>query len=281
MEKVIFSYEGQQIPIVCNTKDFFADIVKRFKTKIRNHKNNLYFVKDAREVPEDATYEMLCNPFDRQNKTIQVLVFEKEININDNMNNMYKSYNNFSSFSPNTQISKNNSLNRNYNINSVISKMQNEINQLKEELRLSKFYQNTQFTRGMIIAWSGNIHQIPKGWALCDGTNQTPDLRNRFILGASQQIPFGTFGGNNSIKLEKTNLPPIGESFFSADSHYGSYHHSDNGFLRYLGCYSTYIKKGKDDDWGSNWKIDLNTGFNATPIDIMNPFVSLFYIMKL
>ena len=97
MEKVIFSYEGQQIPIVCNTKEFFADIVKRFKTKIRIHKNNLYFVKDAREVPEDATYEMLCNPFDRQNKTIQVLVFEKDININDNMN---KSYNNFSSFSP-------------------------------------------------------------------------------------------------------------------------------------------------------------------------------------
>ena len=133
----------------------------------------------------------------------------------------------------------------------------------------------------MIIAWCGNLRNIPKGWALCDGSNQTPDLRNRFILGSSQQIPFGSFGGNNCITLSKTNLPPIGESFFSADSHFGSYHHANNGFLRYLGSYSTDIKKGASNDWGSNWKIDLNTGLNATPIDIMNPFIALFYIMKL
>ena len=137
------------------------------------------------------------------------------------------------------------------------------------------------FTKGMIIAWCGNVHNIPRGWALCDGSNQTPDLRNRFILGSSQQIPFGSIGGNDSLKLSKANLPPIGEAYFSADSHRGSYHHSDNGFLRYLGWYSTYIKNGKDDQWGSDWKIDLNTVFNNAPIDIMNPFSALFYFMKL
>lgn len=39
---------------------------------------------------------------------------------------------------------------------------------------------------GGIIMWSGTIANIPIGWALCDGntTNGTPDLRNRFIVGA-------------------------------------------------------------------------------------------------
>ena len=36
---------------------------------------------------------------------------------------------------------------------------------------------------GVIVMWSGTT--IPSGWALCDGTNSTPDLRNRFIVGAN------------------------------------------------------------------------------------------------
>ena len=40
--------------------------------------------------------------------------------------------------------------------------------------------------RGVIVMWSGTISNIPSGWALCDGTNGTPDLRNRFIIGAKQ-----------------------------------------------------------------------------------------------
>jgi len=37
---------------------------------------------------------------------------------------------------------------------------------------------------GGVIMWSGFIASIPTGWALCDGSNGTPDLRNRFIVGA-------------------------------------------------------------------------------------------------
>lgn len=42
------------------------------------------------------------------------------------------------------------------------------------------------FPAGGIVMWSGSIASIPAGWALCDGTNGTPDLRDRFIVGASQ-----------------------------------------------------------------------------------------------
>lgn len=41
------------------------------------------------------------------------------------------------------------------------------------------------FITGMIMMWSGTIATIPSGWALCDGTSGTPDLRNRFIVGAN------------------------------------------------------------------------------------------------
>ena len=39
---------------------------------------------------------------------------------------------------------------------------------------------------GVIVAWSGTIADIPLGWVLCDGQNGTPDLRNKFIVGAKQ-----------------------------------------------------------------------------------------------
>jgi hypothetical protein len=40
------------------------------------------------------------------------------------------------------------------------------------------------FTSGMIMMWSGTIATIPTGWVLCNGSNSTPDLRNRFVIGA-------------------------------------------------------------------------------------------------
>ena len=41
--------------------------------------------------------------------------------------------------------------------------------------------------RGGIIMWSGQEDKIPRGWALCNGENETPDLRGRFIVGAGGQ----------------------------------------------------------------------------------------------
>lgn len=39
---------------------------------------------------------------------------------------------------------------------------------------------------GLIAMWSGTIATIPTGWYLCNGSNGTPDLRDRFIVGATQ-----------------------------------------------------------------------------------------------
>jgi microcystin-dependent protein len=36
---------------------------------------------------------------------------------------------------------------------------------------------------GTIVMWSGSVTALPKGWALCDGTNGTPNLKGRFVVG--------------------------------------------------------------------------------------------------
>lgn len=38
---------------------------------------------------------------------------------------------------------------------------------------------------GIILVWSGALEDVPEGWLVCDGTLGTPDLRNKFVPGAS------------------------------------------------------------------------------------------------
>lgn len=54
------------------------------------------------------------------------------------------------------------------------------------------------FPKGFIGIWSGATNKIPAGWALCNGENGTPDLRDRFVVGAGGEYTVGAMGGNNS-----------------------------------------------------------------------------------
>ena len=59
---------------------------------------------------------------------------------------------------------------------------------------------------GMIIMWNGI--DIPIGWKLCDGTNNTPDLRSRFVLASDgNKYPIGTIGGSEAIVLTIDQIP--------------------------------------------------------------------------
>lgn len=50
--------------------------------------------------------------------------------------------------------------------------------------------------RGIISMWAGGVDDIPSGWHLCDGTNGTPDLRDRFIVAAGNSYSSGHIGGS-------------------------------------------------------------------------------------
>jgi len=81
---------------------------------------------------------------------------------------------------------------------------------------------------GGIILWSGSVESIPIGYVLCDGNNSTPDLRNRFVVGA------GNFNSNQYPNL-KPNATPGG----SANAVLLSHTHTQSG-------------GGTQDDGGSN-----------------------------
>lgn len=62
--------------------------------------------------------------------------------------------------------------------------------------------------RGLISMWSGAVNAIPTGWALCDGNNDTPDLRNRFVLGVGSTYSVAAKGGTEATTLVEANMPP-------------------------------------------------------------------------
>lgn len=54
---------------------------------------------------------------------------------------------------------------------------------------------NIELLAGTIILWFGNAADVPAGWQVCDGTNGTPDLRNRYVKGCDADGNLGNVGG--------------------------------------------------------------------------------------
>jgi microcystin-dependent protein len=60
---------------------------------------------------------------------------------------------------------------------------------------------------GVITLWSGSTASIPSGWVLCNGSNSTPDLRDRFVVGAGTTYAVNATGGANTVTLDATMIP--------------------------------------------------------------------------
>ena len=77
-----------------------------------------------------------------------------------------------------------------------------EFNTIVPNLKWIKELINIIVPKGTIVMWNGK--DIPKGWAICDGTNGTPNLIGKFIKADTEA---GIIGGNNTITLSESNLP--------------------------------------------------------------------------
>lgn len=124
---------------------------------------------------------------------------------------------------------------------------------------------------GSIIMWSGAAATVPGGWQLCDGSNGTPDLRNRFVVGAGANYNVGDRGGIDSVALTVDNLPSHNHTGMLGPEFSSDNNGADGNF--YFGGTISY----KD-----NVKVTFatnNTGGNQ-PFDNRPPFYALALICK-
>ncbi|MBA7527476.1 hypothetical protein ES705_19652 [subsurface metagenome] len=138
---------------------------------------------------------------------------------------------------------------------------------------------------GVIVMWSGTLANIPSGWHLCNGEERTPDLRDRFILGASEGEDPGEKGGAHSITLSVAQLPPHRHSGTTDVG--GAHYHGLNRHT--YGAGNIRWSAGNGSDAGSGLPSDgahthtfttASTGLGA-PIDNRPAYYKLAYIMKL
>ena len=142
------------------------------------------------------------------------------------------------------------------------------------------------FPSGGIIIWSGSSASIPSGWLLCDGSSSTPDLRNRFVVGATSTYAVGATGGStDAIVVAHTHTGTTGGQ--SASHNHGSAEGS--GFISNGGGES--LRGGADLPFGRpsttaaasndhNHSFTTNsTGSSGTNANLP-PYYALCYIMK-
>lgn len=122
--------------------------------------------------------------------------------------------------------------------------------------------------RGVVVMWSGNIANIPLGWALCDGTNGTPDLRNKFIVGAAQDdsgIAKTDISGSLTQGGGSSNHAHTGTTASDASGNYRAWNASPG-------------ESNNNADASRGWHTHAFTVDNASSLP---PYYALAYIMKL
>lgn len=92
---------------------------------------------------------------------------------------------------------------------------------IKEVADLAKSVDIGGYMKGMVVMWSGSVDKIPSGWALCNGSNGTPDLRGRFIIGAGGSYNPGNTG-NGSIPSHSHGAGSLKTNSNGAHTHTGS-----------------------------------------------------------
>jgi len=86
------------------------------------------------------------------------------------------------------------------------------------------------FPSGGIILWSGSVASIPSGWLLCNGSSGTPDLRDRFVVGAGSTYAVADTGGTASVTLSESQIPSHTHTFSATTNTTGAHTHTEQNF---------------------------------------------------
>ena len=136
------------------------------------------------------------------------------------------------------------------------------------------------FVSGMIILWSGSTGSIPSGWVLCNGSNSTPDLRDRFVVGAGNSYSVGATGGSvtatDTVTISGSDTVNIsvsvsGSTGFEQLSSGGNHVSTGASNRRHTHSFSGS---------GSGSDTVNISGSDTVSIDTRSPYYALAYIMK-
>jgi microcystin-dependent protein len=162
---------------------------------------------------------------------------------------------------------------------------------------------------GGIIIWSGSAAAVPAGWNLCNGSNGTPDLRERFVVGAGGDNPsvvgagyaLSANGGSNQVALTVNEMPShshtivdpghahtfrMGRETFSGANQYGLASMNSSDLVVNPNTSNGDTAPGIKYQPGSavmnnTTGISINATGNGQPHENRPPYFALCYIMKL
>jgi len=139
---------------------------------------------------------------------------------------------------------------------------------------------------GMILLWSGSIGSIPAGYLLCDGTNSTPDLRNRFIIGAGSTYSVNQTGGSADAIVVSHTHTATSTSTVTDAGHLHTLPFSDGGTIGGGGALPGFRGSGSYNTSTATTGITVATattnasaGTSGTGANLP-PYYALCYIMK-
>lgn len=132
----------------------------------------------------------------------------------------------------------------------------------------------TTIPAGVVVMWSGSPTAIPDGWALCDGTQNTPDLRGRFVVGYNRDDAdyngIGKASGSKTVTLTTANLPAHTHKAMKRGDDHNLDHSGTYGVLE-----TNLVAEANGIDIG------LGSTGDGQAFDIRPPYYVLAYIMKL
>jgi hypothetical protein len=145
--------------------------------------------------------------------------------------------------------------------------LKNTFPNLDGPVTLSPAQMNYPVPQGVIVLWSGAVSAVPAGYAICDGTQGTPDLRDKFVIGAGGAYAKGAVGGSATTGVA------------------GSHTHTINAATASLNVTTTKVAAGADVDaitavtpQGHTHTANLVGDHQHSSLP---PYLALAYIMKL
>ena len=143
------------------------------------------------------------------------------------------------------------------------------------------------FVAGMIMMWSGTIATIPTGWLLCNGSSGTPDLRNKFIIGAYSDtagVAYTTITGANTQTGGSKDAIVVSHTHTATVTDPG-HNHTYNSMALTINADNTGVRAGSLTSSNTSTATtgitvaNSTTGSSGTDANLV-PYFALAYIMK-